>query len=506
MLLTLLACTSATHPAGEPPAPADTVDSADEDTAPDDTAEPLDTGPCSAEYVEVELPAACDAHVAREATTYPLSGAALRVSLPDSAERVHLDVTADLGDDGAPDLVITPWWNIDDTFSVWVVDASRRGEATPEDAWFSLHWSRLDYGYTHAAATHVPGLFPEDALAVKAGENPASWYLFRAPLEPGAELEDADLIVVGQAGSREDASNVGDAVPAGDLDGDGLSELLLPAARANAGADSGYYEEGRVYILPGGTTGVVTLDDLTDWVGGEGAADCESWDISGAEALGDADGDGHRDIAVAGHLGGGIDAAWVMHGPFDGGRFVSDAAARIDAEGFYGREMSSGDFDGDDVPDLALTEHAPPIPGPDDEWEESEIGVYVHYGPFGGVREAADGVGLLPTENDGYVGLWMEARDYDGDGFDDLLSIGHADNLALTWGPFCESGPVSDGAVSFETEAAYPTPFGGLAAGTDVDDDGLPDLAVRAYAPGVGYPSAVYLVLSGDLPTGEPAP
>lgn len=228
--------------------------------------------------------------------------------------------------------------------------------------------------------------------------------------------------------------------------------------------------------------------------------------------MGDMDGDGYADLAVAGlstlPFFGGKSSAWMVQGPFRGGRDVTSAVARIDGVDFYSRSLESGDFDGNGTTDLALTERSPVIDlGSDGSVETPEdlvVAGWVHYGPFEGVREASDGVGLLPTEQGGYSGLWMESGDFDDDGFDDLLSVGNGSDLALTWGPFCETGGVTRGGVAFQTEPDFEVPSRGLASGEDIDGDGRPEIAVRAYADAPGtWPAAVYVVNSSTLPTGE---
>ena len=100
--------------------------------------------------------------------------------------------------------------------------------------------------------------------------------------------------------------------------------------------------------------------------------------------------------------------------------------------------------------------------GGDGELEKSTdlvVGAWVHYGPFGGVRDAAEGVGLLPTEPNASAGIWMESADFDGDGFDDLLSVGYGIDLALTWGPFCETGGVTRGGARFSRSRSSRCPL-----------------------------------------------
>lgn len=511
MILFVLACDGSTAPTYAPPPDTDETDETD---TPHDTATTADTGLCEFDREDATLPALCEGHPMRASMTYSLASAALRVEVMRYNTAFYLSLTPDLGDDGHPDLVVAPGDQADDTFSVWAFDATQTGTLTTDDAWFSLHWSRLDYDYTDASATYIPNYFPEDGLAVQAGARPTTWYTFRAPLLPGAELDDADLTIIGRVDAWSDSGNPTRPLQSADLDGDGISEILSPTPLAGDRTWGGTYElaQGRVYIVPSGLTGTIHLDDMSDWVGGAGYADCESWDISHVEVMGDTNDDGYIDLVVSGFSTlpyfGGQNSSWIVEGPFRGGRDVTSAVARIDAASGYARIHKSGDFDGDGRPDLAITERSEVVDvGADgvlEEPTESVVAARVHYGPFAGVREASEGLGLLPTQRDGYTGVWMESADFDGDGFDDLLSVGNGSDLALTWAPFCETGGVTRGGVTFQPEPEFEVPSRGLTSGEDIDGDGRPELALKAAGTTIGeWPTAVYVVYSSTLPTGE---
>lgn len=156
----------------------------------------------------------------------------------------------------------------------------------------------------------------------------------------------------------------GAALATGDVDGDGLDELVVgvPGDR-----DGGNPDAGAVVIIPGG--GRVALKDPVRY----GRSDIRSLNTGGAASFGfavvtgDFDGDGDADIAagapdqaVAGSAGAG--AVVVLEGRPDLRQLrsstitqasrVADVAEEGDGFGFA---LRAGDFDGDDRDDLAIS-------------------------------------------------------------------------------------------------------------------------------------------------------
>lgn len=221
----------------------------------------------------------------------------------------------------------------------------------------------------------------DDAIAgAKGGDGPAGGrsgagevvVVYGGPMRLG----DIDLasnpggvsVVYGAAAD----DGLGDAVAAGDLDGDGFGDLILGAEQAD-GPDDGRGSAGEVAVVHGGPTrpGAVDLASPpagVDFVYGAAASDF----LGSAVAAGDVDGDGFDDL-VLGVLNG--------DGPADGRAGAGEVAV------VHGGPTRSGDLD------LAST---PP-------------GVVVVYG--------ADSIDQL--------GVAVATGDLDGDGFDELLLGAH---------------------------------------------------------------------------------
>jgi hypothetical protein len=140
-------------------------------------------------------------------------------------------------------------------------------------------------------------------------------------------------------------------VTSGDLDGDGIDELV---ASAPFGVEDGVY----VFRGPFGQ-GEERLDEEADWIVRDGSRD--AW-LGYGVAIGDFDGDGRADLAVGrpenyyfGTRPGSV-GIWFAPPPgrldFDGADLVlTSGSAEAD---YFGVTVMSGDFDGDGLSDLAI--------------------------------------------------------------------------------------------------------------------------------------------------------
>lgn len=268
-------------------------------------------------------------------------------------------------------------------------------------------------------------------------------------LEGTLSLRTADLKFLGEAAGDDAGWGLSGA---GDVDGDGLADVLVGAE----GNDGSGTDAGAVYLLLGagllaGARGVSSLG-LADWtLTGEGKGDGAGAYVSG---VGDLDQDGFADLLVGAQYedsgGGDAGAVYLLYGggaALAGATRLDQADLKITGEqtgDWFRRGVSVGDVDGDGAPELL----------------------------FGANR--ADGVG----EDCGAAYLY-----WGGEAL--LASRGTVS--------------VADAPVRLEGEAAEDQ-AGAIVAGVgDLDGDGLPEIAIGAHYEDSGGTNAgaVYLWTSG---------
>jgi len=125
------------------------------------------------------------------------------------------------------------------------------------------------------------------------GAGAGAAYLIRGPITGERSLTDADAKLVGEA----DGDLTFRAANAGDVDGDGLADVLVGARQNDrAGEDA-----GAAYLQLGPFEGTIDLAqaDVT-WLG-EAGGDQAGRKVAGA---GDVDGDGLGDLLIGAHFEG----------------------------------------------------------------------------------------------------------------------------------------------------------------------------------------------------------
>lgn len=183
----------------------------------------------------------------------------------------------------------------------------------------------------------------------------AAYVIFGKP--DSVAVSAAELVAGGTRGFRLDGGIAGDragqsVAGAGDVNGDGLADVVVSAPYANAGL-------GEAYVVYGKTSGTsITLGDFgSDGFTIRGLAD-DAFDLS-ATGVGDVNGDGLADVGLAT-----ISGVYVVYG--SAASTELDLAALVPAQGFAVRGQdafelddsqvsAAGDVNGDGYDDIVVS-------------------------------------------------------------------------------------------------------------------------------------------------------
>lgn len=377
--------------------------------------------------------------------------------------------------------------------------------------------------------------------AGRAGAGAA--YLVRTPVSGTIDLAVADGVVSGAAGEQVGTALAG----AGDLDGDGLAELIVGAPGAGeggqvalrAGPAVGGVELSEADVLlsgaSGGQLGAAVAggldadgDGVPDLLLGDPASVGGAWLVSGAAPdltvflhgeiedggaglavalVGDADGDGLADLAVGAPYGGAElgGAAWLVLAPVSGPTALDDANWSLEGavEDHVGRSVAGLDADGDGYADLLVG-----ATGADAAGENAGV-VYLLRGPPEGARTLsdADAVVLGEAEGDGVGFSVVDAGDLDGDGAAvwAVGATGEDSGGAFSGAVYLVTGApegtfsLADADAKLTGAAAGDSAGVGLSAAGDSDGDGRGDLLIGAWGVDAGgdWAGAALLVPGG---------
>jgi len=251
--------------------------------------------------------------------------------------------------------------------------------------------------------------------AVDTNSGAGTVYVAHGPLSGSMRLWGADLALSGEASG--DAAGYSAAF-AGDLDGDGVDDLIVGAPYHSESAF-----EGAAYVIYGdallsGTESLADADGV--WLG-ESGGDAAGTVVTPWE---DMDGDGYVEFLVGapGLDGDASDtgAVYVVSGPASGAMDLSDATARLEGrsqDDAAGSALASaGDLNGDGQADFLVG-----APGTD-RVVSGGGAAYVVHGPLSGVGSLLDADAVVYGAAVGdAAGTTLLGGDLDGDGVDDAL-------------------------------------------------------------------------------------